>query len=132
MGKKKEKKDKKSKKRKEVESDVEEKSEVDSDEELYRFFEDPPESKPQKRKSKEQVSPADIKKKFVRAKFDNDLDLLDEDLDTDRQKKSKIKRRTSNEGSLDEESSDLLEKMRRKNEKRLKRTKETDRDKMTF
>ena len=96
--KKKEKKEKKkSKKRKEVESDVEEKSEVDSDEELYRFFEDPPESKPQKRKSKELVSPTDIKKKFVRAKFDNDLDLLDEDLDTERQKKSKIKRRTSNE-----------------------------------
>ena len=91
--KKKEKKDKKkSKKRKEVESDVEEKSEVDSDEELYRFFEDPPESKPQKR------SPTDIKKKFVRAKFDHDLDLLDEDLGTaDRPKKSKLKRRTSNE-----------------------------------
>ena len=100
--KKKEKKDKKkSKKRKEVESDVEEKSEVDSDEELYRFFEDPPESKPQKRKSKELVSPTDIKKKFVRAKFDNDLDLLDEDLGTaDRPKKSKIKRRTSNEVRL--------------------------------
>jgi len=60
----------------------------------------------------------------------DDEKLLSFDLET--KKKDKIKRRTSNEGSLDEESSDLLEKMRRKNEKRLKRMKEIERDKMMF
>merc|ERR1719422_2145626 len=133
------KKDKKSKK-KQVESDDEEDRDSDnvkedSDEELYRFFEDQPESKKEKRKSGDKVrqsSGEKVKKRFVRAKFDDDLDLMDDEkllsFDLETKKKDKIKRRTSNEGSLDEESSDLLEKMRRKNEKRLKRMKEIERD----
>ena len=36
------------------------------------------------------------------------------------------------QGSLDEESLDVLEKMRRKNEKRLKRMKEIEKDKLMF
>merc|ERR1712241_257263 len=81
-----------------------------------------------------------VRKRFVRAKFDlDDLDLESENVasrDSEEvssgKKKLKGKRRTSNEGSLDEESSDLLEKMRKKNEKRLKRMKEIERDKLLF
>ena len=36
------------------------------------------------------------------------------------------------QGDLDEESADLLEKMRRKNEKRLKRMREIEKDKLMF
>ena len=39
---------------------------------------------------------------------------------------------TSSQGSLDGESKDLLERMRRKNEKRLKRMREIEQDKLMF
>merc|ERR1719342_345150 len=141
--KKKEKKEKKkSKKRKDVDSDVSDKEpehDIDSDEELFRFFEEP-EPKTQKRRSKEierQLSGDLVKKKFVRAKFDSEdvEDLVEkyrEDEQTQERRKVKSKRRISNEGSLDEESSDLLEKMRKKNEKRLRRMKEIERERIMF
>jgi len=141
--KKKEKKEKKkSKKRKEVDSDVSDKEpekDIDSDEELFRFFEEP-EPKAQKRRSKDlerQLSGDLVKKKFVRAKFDSEdvEDLVEkyrEDDQSEERRKVKSKRRISNEGSLDEESSDLLEKMRKKNEKRLRRMKEIERDRIMF
>ena len=105
---KKKKKDKKSK-RKHVESDDDEdhdsdNNKEDSDEELYRFFEDQPESKKEKRKSGDKVrqsSGEKVKKRFVRAKFDDDLDLMDDEkllsFDLETKKKDKMKRRTSNE-----------------------------------
>jgi len=73
----------------------------------------------------------------VRAKFDSEdvEDLVEkyrEDDQTEERRKVKSKRRISNEGSLDEESSDLLEKMRKKNEKRLRRMKEIERDRIMF
>ena len=39
---------------------------------------------------------------------------------------------SSSQGSLDGESADLLERMRRKNEKRLKRMREIEQDKLMF
>jgi len=118
-------------------------SDVDSGEELFRFFEEEQDTKKAKRRSgsprrERQVSG----KRFVRAKFaDDDLDLELESLESrgrhgggegKKKIKDKLKRRTSNEGSLDEESLDVLEKMRRKNEKRLKRMKEIEKDKLMF
>lgn len=92
---------KKSKKKKDRdESDVESDRNVggeDSDEELFRFFEDEPEAKKAKRRSgeKERKSSGDqpVKKRFVREKFAED-DM--EELHADR-KKLKDKRRISNE-----------------------------------
>jgi len=65
--------------------------------------------------------------RIVRAKGHSDLES-EEDLG----KRLKSKRRSSNEGSLDGESADLLERMRRKNEKRLKRMREIEQDKLMF
>lgn len=145
---KKEKKKSKKKKGRDSESDEENlsdkhASDVDSGEELFRFFEEDQDSKKTKRRSgsprrERQVSG----KRFVRAKFaDDELDLELESLESrgrhgsgegKKKNKDKLKRRTSNEGSLDEESLDVLEKMRRKNEKRLKRMKEIEKDKLMF
>lgn len=145
---KKEKKKSKKKKGRDSESDEENlsdkhASDVDSGEELFRFFEEDQDSKKSKRRSgsprrERQVSG----KRFVRAKFaDDDLDLELESLESrgrhgsgegKKKIKDKLKRRTSNEGSLVEESLDVLEKMRRKNEKRLKRMKEIEKDKLMF
>jgi len=66
--------------------------------------------------------------RIVRAKGHSDLNS--EELDIGKRLKSK--RRSSNEGSLDGESADLLERMRRKNEKRLKRMREIEQDKLMF
>ena len=112
---KKEKKKSKKKKGKDSESDEENlsdkhASDVDSGEELYRFFEDEKETKKAKRRSgsprrERQVSG----KRFVRAKFaDDDLDLELESLEArgrqgggegKKKMKDKLKRRTSNEVS---------------------------------
>ena len=116
---KKEKKEKKkSKKKKERDSESDEEnlsdkhaSDVDSGEELFRFFEEDQDSKKTKRRSgsprrERQVSG----KRFVRAKFaDDELDLELESLESrgrhgsgegKKKNKDKLKRRTSNEVSL--------------------------------
>merc|ERR1712045_40301 len=108
-------------------------SDVDSGEELFRFFEEPDTKKAKRRSGSPRRERQVSGKRFVRAKFEDDLDLELESLESrgrhgsgegKKKIKDKLKRRTSNEGSLDEESVDVLEKMRRKNEKRLKRMKE--------
>ena len=109
---KKEKKKSKKKKAKDSESDEENlsdkhASDVDSGEELFRFFEEEPDTKKAKRRSgsprrERQVSG----KRFVRAKFEDDLDLELESLESrgrhgsgegKKKIKDKLKRRTSNE-----------------------------------
>lgn len=141
---KKEKKAKKSKKHKGKDSEAERSEEepLDSDEELYRFFEEPaapPPLREAKKSSKRRSGDRDrnssgekpqSKKRIVRAKVQRDnLDLESEELDIGKRMKSK--RRSSNEG-LDGESADLLERMRKKNEKRLKRMREIEQDKLMF
>ena len=73
----------------------------DSDEELFRFFEDDSDSKKSKRRSGEKVrlsSGGDhpVKKRFVRAKFEDEE--MDE-LQMDKQRINELKRRVSNEVS---------------------------------
>ena len=118
---------KKSKRRKSRESDDEDAVsdskavDLDSDEELFRFFEEQPETKKSKRRSGEkerQVSGSGdgeankpVRKRFVRAKFDSDdLDLESENIasrDSEEassgKKKLKVKRRTSNEVSREKQ-----------------------------
>ena len=120
---KKEKKKSKKKKGKESESDEENlsdkhASDVDSGEELFRFFEEDQDSKKTKRRSgsprrERQVSG----KRFVRAKFaDDDLDLELESLESrgrhgsgegKKKNKDKLKRRTSNEVSSNHNRSQI-------------------------
>ena len=118
---------KKSKRRKSRDSEDEDAAsdnkaaDLDSDEELFRFFEEQPETKKSKRRSGEkerQVSGSGdgeankpVRKRFVRAKFDSDdLDLESENIasrDSEEvssgKKKLKGKRRTSNEVSREKQ-----------------------------